>query len=208
MVIVPVRLPVSLSAMSFSQVNSPDGSPPGPLLSVFSASLPTTPYATIPMTRRDGTGGMGRLCDICSKVIGLGPKGSLHSYHLHVKACQKKHSNLTPGLLERARSLPAVTATATVSNGINRSASLSPLIIGDDLHTHFSPTLSPTYSPISPLSSTFPDPGLDHLFQPSAPVQAISTPLNNIVRTTSAERSSGEGLRRDAQNTSQARARE
>ena len=164
--------------MSSGRVNPSDSLPSGPHLSVFNVDPSVAPYPIVPKVRRDGTVGQGRPCEICTKVIGLGTHGALHSYDLHVEACRKKHSKSTSSLLDRARSLPVVPSTTAASGGSNRSVSLSPLIVGEHLQASLSPSPSPTYSPTPPLPSFFFDTALDSETRSTpAFAQAVPTPL-------------------------------
>jgi len=146
--------------MSSSQANPSNDPPPGPHYSEFNADPSKLPYPIVPKPRRDGTMGQGRPCEICLKVIGLGQKGSLHSYHVHVESCRKKALKSAPGPSSRARSLP-VAPSMTTSNGSHQSASLSPLIIENRLYVSPSPSPSPIHSPTSPLLSIFFDAASD-----------------------------------------------
>ena len=156
--------------MSSSRTNPSIVPPPEPLFSTFNADPLATPYPVVPMTQRDGTAGHGRPCEICSKVIGLGTNGSLYTYNLHIKACQKKAS------IDRSNSLPAAPSTAATLSGIHRSTPLSPLIIGGHLDTSLSPSPSPTHSPTSPLTSVSFDVGSDSDIHLSASVQVTPDP--------------------------------
>ena len=144
--------------MSSSHDNPSDGSPSRHHYFVFNADPSASPYPVVPKLQRDGTMGLGRPCEICLNVIGLGAKGSLHSYNVHVEACRKKTLKSTSRLPDRARSLPVAPST-TVSSENHQSPFLSPLIIENHLHASLSPSPSPTNSPAnsptSPLTSLF-----------------------------------------------------
>lgn len=173
--------------MSFSQAHLSDDSPAAQHYSVFNADPSAVPYPVVPKLRNDGTMGLGRRCDLCKSVIGIGSNGSLYSYDLHFTSCQKKYSRYTAGQLDRAVSLPVAPPTTTVPNRIHRPASLSPLIIGGSLHASLSPTPSPTSSPTFHLQPGFFDPGLDGNTRTSPSIQAdppyfftTQTPLSRL----------------------------
>lgn len=157
--------PLTLYAMSSGQANLSNSSPAGPHYSSFNADPSVAPYTIVPKTRRDGTTGQGRVCEICTKIIGLGANGSLYPFNSHVEACRKKHSMATAKKLDRARSLPVSLATTTtvVPSGIHQSTStsLSPLLIAEHISGFLSPSPSSTHSPDSPLQLDYSGSGLD-----------------------------------------------
>ena len=148
--------------MSSSRANPSDGLPSNPQFSVFDMNPSSLPYTVVDHPRRDGTMGKGRSCDICLKIIGIGRKGSLHSYNLHVQACQRKQTlRAGRGSPDRARSLSVAPSTTAASTRSHESMSLSPRIIQSQLDTSRSPSPSPAHSPISFLTPQFFDGILD-----------------------------------------------
>ena len=164
--------------MSSGHVNPSNSSLSGPHYSEFAADPSALRYPVVPKPRRDGTMGQGRPCEICLKVIGLGQKGSLHSYNVHVEACRRKSLKPTSSTSDWARSLPVAPSTAATSSRSHRSVSLSPLIVEDHLHASLSPSPSPAHSPTTPITSFFFDAASDGDTRPTpASVQTTPAPL-------------------------------
>ena len=162
--------------MSSNQAH-PSNSSPVPHYSFHNTDPSLIPYPIVPKPLRDGTMGQGRPCDICGKVIAIGAAGSLYAYNSHFESCQKKQARSATRQLDRAASLPVVPSVTTVPNGIHRSVSLSPLIVGAHLHTALSPTPSPASSPTSLHQPALFDSGLGSNIYPSTSIQVNSTLL-------------------------------
>ena len=167
--------------MSSPHTNPSSRSPLAPSYSVFDADPSAVPYPTVPKIRRDGKMGLGRVCEICSNVIGLGTNGALHPYNTHVLSCRNKHRKYISRPSGQATSPVPAPSTTAASSRSDRSPSLSPLVIGGHLHASLSPDLSPSNSPTSPLTSAFFDVGSDVDIRLPSPVQSIAAHTNPLI---------------------------
>jgi len=137
--------------MSACSRNSSTGPPsPSPLYLTFDADPAAPAYKTVPITLANGKTAQARVCEICSRAIAIGSKGSLHAFNTHKSACeQKKGSSAAPyppvfGSHTRSQSVtPSMTSLSPLAIP---SPSLSPSLPGSPTSPLYSPAFSPTHS--------------------------------------------------------------
>ena len=82
--------------MSARRGESSTGPPPfNPLSLTFDANPHTPVYETVQKALGNGKTALGRACEICSQIIAIGSKGSLHAFNTHKLACERKNGSST-----------------------------------------------------------------------------------------------------------------